>query len=93
MAGAQGLAEGGAEAEGLGLLEDWEAMMLVGVQQAGAATQQHGGPPQSAEVLWPIGGEQHTEVGGLGQAEAVPGLGLLAAAGVVSERAALEYGL
>lgn len=68
-------------------------MMLVEAQQAGAATRRQGGPPQLAGVLWLTGGEQHTEVGGLGQAEAVPGSGLLDVAGVLSERAALECGL
>lgn len=73
------------------LLEDVEPMKLVELQQAGAVTQQQGGPPQLAAGLWLPGEEQHTEAGGLRQAEAVPGLKLLAVAGAVSERAALEF--
>lgn len=72
---------------------DGEPVTLVEVQQAGAATRRQGGPPQLAGVLLLTGGEQHIEVGGLGQTEAVPGSGLLAVAGVVSERAVLECGL
>lgn len=68
-------------------------MMLAEVQQAGVVTQRQGGPPQLAGVLLLPGEEQHTEVGGQGQAEVVPGLGSLAVAGMVSERAGLEYGL
>lgn len=93
MAGAPRLAEGGVEAVGLWLLEDGEPMTLAEVEQAGTETQQPSGPPQMAAVLWLIEEEQHTEVGVLGQAEAVPGLGLLAVSVVLFERAALEYDL
>lgn len=65
-------------------------MTPVEVQQAGVATRQLGGPPQLAGVLWLTGGEQHIEPVGLGRAESVPGLGLLAVAEVISERAWLE---
>lgn len=68
-------------------------MMLVEVQQAGVATQQWGGPPQLAGVLWLTGGKQHIEPGGLEQAEPVLASGLLAVAEVISERASLECGL
>lgn len=66
-------------------------MKLVEVQQVGAVTQQQGEPPQLAGALWLTGEEQHTEVVGLRQAEVVPGLRLQAVAGVVSERAVLEF--
>lgn len=68
-------------------------MMLAEVQQVGAVTQRQGGPRQLAGVLLLPGEEQHTEAEGQGQAEAVPGSGLLAVAGMVSERAGLECGL
>ena len=68
-------------------------MMLAEVQQAGAVKQWQGVSPQLAGVLLLPWGEQYTEVEGLGLAEEGPGSGLLAVAGVVSERAVLECGL